>query len=164
MKIICDCWLMCKMRNNCTNSRIQNEFWWLSEKNLMIYRIENLNSQLMEVIDFKKYECRIGQNSSRSITRVKRIYWTFFYRLCSMNSTTRGKSQVSKIPSWEIRVFQVRCVSSSFDSMFMFIVVSSKEQCIAQAEEGFKQSSVPKMPLKRQKNPFLTTTNLVLSK
>ena len=36
-------------------------------------------------IDFKKRDSRIGQNSFRSITRVKRIYWIFFYRMCSIN-------------------------------------------------------------------------------
>ena len=84
MKIICDCWLMCKMRNNCTNSRIQNEFWWLIEKRLVLFLFENLNSQLMKVIEFKEYDFRIDQNSFRSIIRVKRFYWTFFYKMCSM--------------------------------------------------------------------------------
>ena len=68
---------MCKLQNNCTNS---NGFWWLSEKDLVTYRIGNLNSQLVEVIGFKQYGRRIGQNSSRSITRVKRIYRIFYYR------------------------------------------------------------------------------------
>ena len=84
MKIICDCWLMCKMRNNCTNSRTQNEFWWLIEKRLVFFLFGNLNSQLMKIIEFKEYDFKIDQNSSRSITRVKRFYWTFFYRMCSM--------------------------------------------------------------------------------
>ena len=50
-----------------------------------IFLIENSYFQLMKIIDFKKYENKIDQNSSRSIIRVKRIYWTFFYRMCFMS-------------------------------------------------------------------------------
>ena len=42
--------------------------------------IENSNYVLIEFIDFKKYERKIDQNSSRSIIRVKRIYRIFYYR------------------------------------------------------------------------------------
>ena len=155
MKIIWDCWMMCKMRNNCANYEELNEtfsqtsqltiwhkfdndiifqvsktitimnrflsFWrrWnalilhynfdeINERCLrlliamqdvqqlhkrkhfemsrliveQIFLIENSYFQLMKVIDFKKYEDKIDQNSFRSIIRVKRIYWTFFYKMC----------------------------------------------------------------------------------
>ena len=45
-----------------------------------IFLIENSYFQLMKIIDFKKYENKINQNFSRSIIRVKRIYWTFFIK------------------------------------------------------------------------------------
>ena len=47
----------------------RKQFWWLNEKNLMIFLFENLNSQLMKVIDFKKRNFWIDQNSFRSIIR-----------------------------------------------------------------------------------------------
>ena len=37
---------------------------------------------MIEFIDFKKRNFRIDQNFSRSIIRVKWIYWTFFYKMC----------------------------------------------------------------------------------
>ena len=49
-----------------------------------IFLIENSYFQLMKIIDFKKYENRIDQNSFRSIIRVKRIYWKKIYRMCFM--------------------------------------------------------------------------------
>ena len=52
-----------------------------------IFLIENSYFQLMKIIDFKKYEDKINQNFFRSIIRVKRIYWTFFYRICSISNT-----------------------------------------------------------------------------
>ena len=88
MKIICDCWLMCKIRNNCTNFRIQNEFWWLIESKITYYLFENLNSQLMKIIEFNEYKRKIDQNFFRSIIRVKRIYWIFFYRKCFIVANT----------------------------------------------------------------------------
>ena len=46
----------------------------IDRKKISSFFFENLNSQLMKVIEFKKYDFKIDQNSSRSITRVKRFY------------------------------------------------------------------------------------------
>ena len=91
-------WLLIEVQveSNCTNFRIQNEFWWLIESKITYYFFENLNSQLMKVIDFKKYERKIDQNSFRSIIRVKRIYWIFFYRMCSMTLLIKINQQRAK--------------------------------------------------------------------
>ena len=71
---MCNLWLRCNVCNNCTNAKI-----------LMINRIknnifffENLNFQLMKIIKFNEYKRKIDQNFSRSIIRVKRIYWSHF--------------------------------------------------------------------------------------
>ena len=56
------------------------KIWWLIESEIEHYLFENLNFQLMKVIDFKKRDHWIDQNSSRTIIRVKRIYRIFYYR------------------------------------------------------------------------------------
>ena len=66
IKIIWNCWLMCKIWNNCT---LLKRF----EMILTYVLIENLNFQLMKFIEFKQFDFRIDQNSFRSIIRSKRF-------------------------------------------------------------------------------------------
>ena len=82
--VILDWSARCETTVQTTKIERNKEFWWLIEWNIIVFLFENLNSQLMKVIDFKKYEREINQNSSRLIIRVQRIYWTFFYRMCSI--------------------------------------------------------------------------------
>ena len=67
-------WLTCTMWSN---RKLLKHF----EMILTHISIENSNSQLMKIIDFKKNEHKIEQNVFRSIIRVKRIYWSFFHKL-----------------------------------------------------------------------------------
>ena len=84
LKIICDCWLKCKMCSNCTIFSSKNHFDNWSKR---IWRIFSFERRFISVfsIDEKSLDSSfIDQKAFRSITRVKRIYWTFFYRKCTI--------------------------------------------------------------------------------
>ena len=73
-----------------------------------IFLIENSYFQLMKIIDFKKYEDKIDQNFFRSIIRVKRIYWTFFYKMCFIFITwNKRRWRSCENDNWKIHAFNI---------------------------------------------------------
>ena len=126
------------MRNNCTNSRIQNEFWWLIEKRLVLFLFKNLNSQLMKVIEFKKYDFRIDQNSFRSIIRVKRFYWTFFYRMCSIS---RNSSNLRNLYDFECFNNHTNCKFNIFRRYFILRMSIVKRNNMKKKRNSIEKTS-----------------------
>ena len=84
LKIICDCWLKCKMCSHCTIFSSKSHFDDWSKRIWRIFSFERRFISVFSIGGKSLGSSFIGQKASRSITRVKRIYWTFFYRMCSM--------------------------------------------------------------------------------